>query len=112
MDDLASIIDNPENGMTLDVMVHKLFDDYMWCLHPTVWMDFYREVSDTYALDRMSCTNIQFTGSVVSLRVWGISQRSNSRITRKLAFSFPILRSLRSMLRLPMSYTSAVLQKS
>lgn len=35
MDDLASIIDNPENGMTLDVMVHKLFDDYMWCLHPT-----------------------------------------------------------------------------
>jgi hypothetical protein len=69
MDNLASIIDNPENGMILDMIMHNLFDDYMWCLHPTVWMDFYGEVSDTYALERISCTNIQCTGSVVPLQV-------------------------------------------
>jgi hypothetical protein len=106
VDDLASIIDNPENGMILDVIMHDPFDSYKWCLLPTVRMGFHRKISDTDALERMSYTNIQCTGSVMSLRVWGISERSNSRITRKLAFSFLILRSSRSMLRLPMSHTS------
>ncbi|KAG2755170.1 hypothetical protein P692DRAFT_20869756 [Suillus brevipes Sb2] len=35
VDDLASIIDNPENGMILDVIMHDPFDSYMWCLLPT-----------------------------------------------------------------------------
>lgn len=36
IDDLAGIIDNPENGMLLDPTWHGEFDSYMWCLHPTV----------------------------------------------------------------------------
>ncbi|KAG1856769.1 hypothetical protein F4604DRAFT_1958484 [Suillus subluteus] len=35
MDDLAGIIDNPENGMLLDVTMHRRFNSYAWCLHPT-----------------------------------------------------------------------------
>ncbi|KAG1775601.1 hypothetical protein EV702DRAFT_1199079 [Suillus placidus] len=35
MDDLAGIIDNPENGMLLDTTMHYGFDSYAWCLHPT-----------------------------------------------------------------------------
>ncbi|KIK37504.1 hypothetical protein CY34DRAFT_109063 [Suillus luteus UH-Slu-Lm8-n1] len=35
VDNLASIIDNPENGMMLDVIMHDLFDSYKWCLLPT-----------------------------------------------------------------------------
>ncbi|KIK42238.1 hypothetical protein CY34DRAFT_12498 [Suillus luteus UH-Slu-Lm8-n1] len=34
IDDLASIIDNPENGMILDVIMHDPFDSYKWCLLP------------------------------------------------------------------------------
>jgi hypothetical protein len=54
------------------------------------------------------------TGSILSLLVLRISHKSNSRITLKLAFksSLPTPCSLRSILRLPMFYTSAVLQKS
>jgi hypothetical protein len=117
MDDLghlACIIDNPENGILLDSCMHRGFNTYTWCLHPTVlvWLDFCREISDTYTRGRMFCTNIQYTGSVVYLRAGGISQKFSSRITLKLAFHFPTLRSLRSTLRLPMSYISVVLQKS
>ncbi|KAG2143964.1 hypothetical protein BD769DRAFT_1420719 [Suillus cothurnatus] len=35
VDDLAGIIDNPENGMLLDMVVHRGFNNYAWCLHPT-----------------------------------------------------------------------------
>lgn len=35
MDDLAGIIDNPENGMLLDSVMYDRFDSYAWCLHPT-----------------------------------------------------------------------------
>ncbi|KIK44097.1 hypothetical protein CY34DRAFT_11271 [Suillus luteus UH-Slu-Lm8-n1] len=35
IDNLAGIIDNPENGMLLDATCHGGFDSYMWCLHPT-----------------------------------------------------------------------------
>ncbi|KAG1767098.1 hypothetical protein EDD22DRAFT_326524 [Suillus occidentalis] len=34
-DNLASIIDNPENPVILDVIIHDLFDSYKWCLLPT-----------------------------------------------------------------------------
>lgn len=112
IDNLAGIIDNPENGMLLDATWHGGFDSYMWCLHPTVWLGFYREISDTYALERMRHTNTRCTGSVVSLWVWRLSQKSNSRITLKVVFRFQTLRSLRSILRLLMSCTSVVLQKS
>ncbi|KAG1807100.1 uncharacterized protein BJ212DRAFT_764750 [Suillus subaureus] len=38
MDDPAGIIDNPENGRSLDIALHRGFDSYTWCLqtlHPT-----------------------------------------------------------------------------
>jgi hypothetical protein len=35
MDDLVGIIDNPENGMLLEVTMHNRFDNYSWCLLPT-----------------------------------------------------------------------------
>ncbi|KAG1852150.1 hypothetical protein DFJ58DRAFT_728699 [Suillus subalutaceus] len=34
MDDLAGIIDNPENGMLLDITMYRRFNSYAWCLHP------------------------------------------------------------------------------
>ncbi|KAG2159052.1 uncharacterized protein EDB93DRAFT_440919 [Suillus bovinus] len=36
IDDLADIMDSPENGMLLERSLHSDFDDYEWCLHPTV----------------------------------------------------------------------------
>jgi hypothetical protein len=58
VDDLAGIIDNPENGMLLDMVVHRGFNNYAWCLHPTVCLSFGREISDTDAFERMSYTSI------------------------------------------------------
>ncbi|KIK43678.1 hypothetical protein CY34DRAFT_690750 [Suillus luteus UH-Slu-Lm8-n1] len=98
MDDLACIIDNPENEILFDSYMHRGFNTYTWCLHPTVWvwLDFY-----THTLGSMICTNIQYIGSVVSLCAGRISQKFSSGITLKLAFHFPTLHSLRSTLRSP-----------
>ncbi|KAG2078402.1 hypothetical protein BDR04DRAFT_1086689 [Suillus decipiens] len=95
MDDLAAIIDDPMNGMLLDLVMHRLFDNYSWCLRPTDVVHKYK---------------VHWFGHVPQVRK--ILQRSNSRTTLELAFRFPTLRSLRSMLRLPISYTSVVLVKS
>lgn len=35
LDDLAGIVDDSENGMLLDIVMHRLFDSYAWCLLPT-----------------------------------------------------------------------------
>jgi hypothetical protein len=42
MDDMTDIIDNPDNGMLLERTMHFDFNSCMWCLHPTVWLSFYR----------------------------------------------------------------------
>lgn len=99
IDDLAGIIDNPENGMLLDPTWHGEFDSYMWCLHPTVASHKYtvhwlRRVP----LGMEAFTEVQF--------------QDHSRITLKMVFRFQTLRSLRFILRLPMSCTSVVPQKS
>ncbi|KAG1842997.1 hypothetical protein DFJ58DRAFT_854770 [Suillus subalutaceus] len=36
MDDAAGIIDNPENGLLLEVVLRTYFGSYAWCLHPAV----------------------------------------------------------------------------
>ncbi|KAG1844199.1 hypothetical protein DFJ58DRAFT_853189 [Suillus subalutaceus] len=35
LDNLSGVIDNPENGMLLDMTMHDTFNSYMWCLHST-----------------------------------------------------------------------------
>ncbi|KAG1794763.1 uncharacterized protein BJ212DRAFT_1529055, partial [Suillus subaureus] len=115
VDDLAGIIDNPENGRSLDIALHRGFDSYTWCLQtlqPTVWLGFCRKISGTYTLERTSCTNTKCNGYAMSLCTRRISRKCNSGITLEMVFRFPTLRSLRSILRLLMSYTSVALQKS
>ncbi|KAG1740686.1 hypothetical protein EDB19DRAFT_1976061 [Suillus lakei] len=37
MDDAGGIIDNPENGMLLEMSWHTHFDGFQCCLHPTIY---------------------------------------------------------------------------
>jgi hypothetical protein len=32
MENISSLIDAPENGMTLNIAAHQSFDKYKWCL--------------------------------------------------------------------------------
>ncbi|KAG2356319.1 hypothetical protein BDR07DRAFT_1613161 [Suillus spraguei] len=36
MNDAAGIIDRPENGMLLDLVMHRQFDSFAWCLHSDI----------------------------------------------------------------------------
>lgn len=36
MNDAAGIIDKPENGMLLDLVMHRQFDSFAWCLHSDI----------------------------------------------------------------------------
>ncbi|KAG1856765.1 hypothetical protein F4604DRAFT_1958480 [Suillus subluteus] len=44
IDDLTGIIDNPENGMLLDMTMHDTLDIYMWCLHSTYKVHWFRPI--------------------------------------------------------------------
>ncbi|KAG1814646.1 uncharacterized protein BJ212DRAFT_1481852 [Suillus subaureus] len=61
MDDLAGIIDNPENGMLLDIALHRGFDSYRWCLHPTDVLHKYKVHWLRYVpLHKENFTEVQF----------------------------------------------------
>lgn len=113
IDDMTRMIDQPENGMLLTQELHGLFDNYAWCLHPTVCLVFRYKILDTdvqCALESMFCMNTLFIGFVICRLVSRISWTSDSTIALKVVFTFRTRHSLHSMLLSPMFSTLAVLQ--
>ena len=35
-EDLQDHLDDPSNGMMLEIQAHKAYDDFFWCLKPTL----------------------------------------------------------------------------